>query len=130
MRKTLAGAAFAVVTVASFATTYALLPDATEGRTEHGPLVIRDYRNEASGKTWLITGWAEPEALGIWTDGDKADINLPVRPLTTRASVVFDTAAYIVSAGSKRPLQCPTLHGWAVDRRPPTTAVAIPLQKD
>ena len=33
MRKALAGAAFAVVTVASFATTYALLPDATEGRT-------------------------------------------------------------------------------------------------
>jgi hypothetical protein len=62
-----------------------------------------DYRNGASEKLWLGSGWAWPEPIGVWTDGNRSEIKIRVDAKTRRLEILMNTSAYIVP--KKRPWQ-------------------------
>src|SRR5215475_7495303 len=55
-----------------------------------------DYRNGAIGKLWLGSGWAWPEPIGIWTDGNRSEIKIKINAKTRRLEILMNTTAYIV----------------------------------
>jgi hypothetical protein len=99
-RSTMLIAAF-VVLVGSFLGTLHFLDRgvvSTSRPNSHERLLTErryDYRNGVSAKQWLGSGWAWPEPFGIWTDGDRSEIQILLDRRTQRAEVLMDTIAFV-----------------------------------
>lgn len=47
------------------------------------------FNNTGSGQTYLVHGWSHPEPWGVWSEGEKATILLPL-PGADIASILFE----------------------------------------
>jgi hypothetical protein len=106
MRLLITSLAGLVVLIGSFGVTLFLLDKGPVGVPSGMRLLSEksyDYRNGANGKLWLGSGWAWPEPIGIWTDGNRSEIKIKIDARTRRLEVVMNTTAYIVP--KKRPWQ-------------------------
>src|SRR5450830_265215 len=50
-----------------------------------------DYRDGAVGKLWLGTGWSVPDSLGVWTDGERAEMEIKLGERTRRVELLIKT---------------------------------------
>lgn len=48
-----------------------------------GPIVL-DFGKDGSGVSYLSSGWSEPEATAVWSDGDRCKLDLSSLPLSRR----------------------------------------------